>query len=393
MTPETEGEAPEDEAALEDEAPDEISDEAGDEPGGEGEAAGCERPAAGRPDIIEQTFLVEGECHGWRLDRFLQKKIRRLSRSRIQRVINGDCDVDGRPARPALRVFTGSTVSFRRPAPPEPEVPRDISVRYADPDLYVLDKPAGLPIHPTARYHYSTLTAVLRERFPGETLRVCHRLDRETSGLLIVARTPEAESSIKKAFARRLIKKRYLAIASGRIAGDDPIFVDAPIGPAGTKVRVRMAARSPEEGGLVARTEVRVLKRLAGPAGEATLVECRPHTGRQHQIRVHLFAIGHPIVGDKLYPDEDLFLEWAELGDDAVRDRLPLLRHALHASGLSLLHPRTGAQLTIESPLPPDLAAYVAAFGPPATPAEDLDATPGQGNLPATSDMMRIKIP
>lgn len=355
--------------------------------GGEGAPA-----VAAGPAIIEQRFLVEAECHGWRLDRFLQKRIRRLSRSRIQRVINGDCDVDGRPARPALRVYTGNTVSFRRPAPSEPAVPRDISVRYADEDLYIIDKPAGLPIHPTARYHYSTLTAVLRERFPGEWLRVCHRLDRETSGLLIVARTPEAESAVKRAFARRLIKKRYLAIVNGAftIAGEGPLLIDQPIGPAGGVVRVRMAVRPLEQGGQPARTEVRVLQRLSGlvpgqapgpdpaPAGEATLVECRPHTGRQHQIRVHLWALGHPIVGDKLYPDEELFLEWAEGGDDAVRERLPLLRHALHAAGLSLVHPRTGAQLVVDSPLPADLQAFVTAR----TPAPAPPTLAGPGGLP-----------
>jgi 23S rRNA pseudouridine1911/1915/1917 synthase len=341
--------------------------------------------APGAPALIEQRFLVESECHGWRLDRFLQKKIRRLSRSRIQRVINGDCDVDGRPARPALRVYTGNTVSFRRPAPSEPAVPRDISVRYADADLYILDKPAGLPIHPTARYHYSTLTAVLRERFPGETLRVCHRLDRETSGLLIVARTPEAESAVKKAFARRLIKKRYLAIVNGAFTIPDahdggPLIVDQPIGPAGGLVRVRMAVRPLEQGGQPARTEVRVLQRLSGPGpgDEATLVECRPHTGRQHQIRVHLWALGHPILGDKLYPDEELFLEWAEGGDDVVRERLPLLRHALHAAGLSLLHPRTGTPLCVDSPLPPDLQAFVTARTPPKN--NDGDGDDGDSN-------------
>ena len=350
------------------------------------ESAGAPADSAG-PAIIEQRFLVESECHGWRLDRFLQKKVRRLSRSRIQRVINGDCDVDGRAARPALRVYTGNTVSFRRPAPSEPAVPRDIGVRYADADLYIIDKPAGLPIHPTARYHYSTLTAVLRERFPGETLRVCHRLDRETSGLLIVARTPAAESAVKKAFARRLVKKRYLAIVNGAFTippgtHDGSVLVDQPIGPAGGLVRVRMAVRPLEEGGQPARTEVRVLQRLSDPAGEATLVECRPHTGRQHQIRVHLWALGHPIVGDKLYPDEELFLQWAEGGDDAVRERLPLLRHALHAAGLSLAHPRTGAQLVVDSPLPADLQAFVTARTPP--PAHDLSppAPPaGSGDL------------
>ncbi len=320
---------------------------------------GAAAAPGGAPLIIEQRFLVENECHGFRLDRFLQKKMRRLSRSRIQRVIAGDCDVDGRPARASLRVQAGQRVSFRRPAPPEPVVPRHLTLRHADPDFYVFDKPAGLPIHPTARYHYSTLTAVLRERFPDEPLRVAHRLDRETSGLLLVARTAAAESALKKAFARRLIKKRYLAIVHGtlQIPADAPLVLEQPIGPAGTVVRVRMAVRSLAEAGLTARTEVRTLQTV----GPYTLVECRPHTGRQHQIRVHLWAAGYPIVGDKLYPDEELFLTWAEHGDAAVQERLPLLRHALHASGLVFPHPITGEPVEVVSPLPDDLAAFLTA--------------------------------
>ena len=342
-----------------------AGDEDADQDDGEGLADGAEEfatapdPAAapGPPLLIEQRFIVENECQGFRLDRFLQKKIRRLSRSRIQRVIAGDCDVDGRPARASLRVQAGQRVSFRRPAPPEPAVPRELTLRHADPEFYVFDKPAGLPIHPTARYHYSTLTAVLRERFPQESLRVAHRLDRETSGLLLVARTRLAESALKKAFARRLIKKRYLAIVHGalEIPGDEPLILDQPIGPAGTVVRVRMAVRSLADRGLAARTEVRTVRRI----GPYTLVECRPHTGRQHQIRVHLWAAGHPIVGDKLYPDEELFLTWAEHGDAAVSARLPLLRHALHASGLQFPHPITGSPVEVVSPLPADLEAFL----------------------------------
>jgi 23S rRNA pseudouridine1911/1915/1917 synthase len=305
-------------------------------------------------ETIAHSFLVEGECHGWRLDRFLQKRMRRLSRSRIQRVIHGDCDVDGRPARPGMRVFRGQTVGFRRPAPPEPEVPRNIGVLYTDPSFYVLDKPAGLPIHPTARYHHSTLTAVLRERFPEERLQVAHRLDRETSGLLLVARDVPAASTLKKAFARRQIQKRYLAVVHG-VIGPDELLLDQPIGPAAGRVRVRMAVRALDDGGLEARTRVRVLRR-----GQSyTFVECRPHTGRQHQIRVHLNAIGHPIVGDKLYPDEELFLLYTEGGDSAIQGRLPLGRHALHAAGLNFIHPRSGTPFEIESPLPADLLAFL----------------------------------
>jgi 23S rRNA pseudouridine1911/1915/1917 synthase len=304
--------------------------------------------------IIEQRFIVEGECHGWRLDRFLQKKIRRLSRSRIQRVIRGDCQVDGRRAKPAMAVYAGQEVSFRRPAPSEPEVPREVRLVHEDPLFYVLDKPAGLPIHPSARYHYSTLTAVLRERFPGERLQVAHRLDRETSGLLLVARSPEASAALKGAFARRRVEKRYLAIVHGLLA-EDELLIDRPIGPCGGRVRVKMAVRDKEAGGLPARTLVRVVSRH----GEYTLVECRPHTGRQHQIRVHLAAAGHPIVGDKLYPDEELFIAWADHGYAAVADRLPLPRHALHAAGLRFLHPLTGEPVELHSPLPDDLQAFM----------------------------------
>ena len=330
--------------------PEELADESAD-----GLAAESSEEAA-EPTEIEHQFAVEWECNGWRLDRFLQKKMKRMSRNRVQRVIHGDCDVDGRPARPGMRVYAGQTVKFRRPAPVEPKVPRDISIAHDDPSFYVIEKPAGLPIHPTARYHFSTLTAVLRERFPDERLQVAHRLDRETSGLMLVARTFAAAGILKQAFARRLVQKRYLAIVHGRIEADE-LLLEKPIGPAGSEVRVRMAIRPVEEGGLHAKTAVTVLSRCA----DYTLVECRPHTGRQHQIRVHLFDIGHPIVGDKLYPDEALFLRWAAGGDEAIAGELPLKRHALHAAGLRFFHPTTGATIEVASPLPPDLSDFVAA--------------------------------
>lgn len=321
------------------------------EEGAEGLADAPADGAAARPTVIEQRFIVENECDGWRLDRFLHKRIKRLSRARIQRVIRGECWVQDREAKPAMLVYAGQEVRFRRPAPPEPEVPRDIRLLHEDPQFYVIDKPAGLPIHPSARYHYSTLTAVLRERFPGERLQVAHRLDRETSGLLLIGRSSAAAAALKGAFARRRVEKRYLAIARGVIA-EDRVLVERPIGPCGGLVRVRMAAR---DDGLPARTEVRVLERLP----RCTLVECRPHTGRQHQIRVHLDAIGHPIVGDKLYPDEGLFIDWADHGDEAVAERLELPRHALHAAALRFPHPVSGAPVEISCPLPPDLEAYL----------------------------------
>ena len=316
--------------------------------------------AAGRPALLEHAFVVENECHGWRLDRFLMKRMRRLSRARIQRVIHGDLDIGSvKVTRPAARVQAGQVVRFRRPAPVEPDVPRNVGVLLADPEVYALDKPAGLPIHPTARYHYSTLTAVLRERFPGERLEMCHRLDRETSGVLLVGRTPTAGPLIKRAFAKRQIEKTYLAICHGDLASET--VVDAPLGLDGGRVRIKMAIRAVAQGGLVARTRFVPLARFAG----FTLVEAHPETGRQHQIRAHLDHIGHPIVGDKLYPHEERFIEWADHGmsDELLAD-LTLPRHALHAAALVFPHPVTGERIRVESPLPDDLVAHLATLQP-----------------------------
>lgn len=305
--------------------------------------------------MVEQIFAVEGECHGWRLDQFLQKKIQRLSRERIQRVIRGDCWVDGMVAKPSMRVRQGQRVVFHRPAPPEPSVPRSIDVCYEDPWFYAIEKPAGLPMHPTAKYHLSTLTAVLREVFPTESLQIAHRLDRETSGLLLVARHKQAGSALKTMFAQRAVQKRYLAIVQGQVK-EPFVRITQAIGPdAQAKTHLRMAIVPVEEGGLPAETEIRPLVLYK----TFTLVECFPKTGRQHQIRVHLASIGHPIVGDKLYPDESIFLQWADHGWESVSHQLPLPRHALHAAGLSFVHPHTGVTIELQSALPADLQSWL----------------------------------
>jgi 23S rRNA pseudouridine1911/1915/1917 synthase len=299
-----------------------------------------------RPETIEHEFVVEGECGGWRLDRFLRKKIPRLSRTRVQRVIRGECWLDGRPCKPSTTVSAGQRVTFRRPAPAEPEAPRELPLLHADDEFYALDKPAGIAMHPTAKYHWSTVTSVLREKFPGEALQITHRLDLETSGVLLIARSYAAAVALKRAFAKRRVHKRYLAVVHGFLDGEG--VVDAPLGLAGGLVRVKMAVRSD---GLPSRTRWRARARH----GAYTLVECWPETGRQHQIRAHLDHLGHPIVGDKLYPDERLFAEYQDHGWDAVADRLPLGRQALHAAELRFPHPTTGEEVVIESTLPEDL--------------------------------------
>ncbi|MDB4968564.1 MAG: pseudouridine synthase, RluA family [Myxococcales bacterium] len=309
---------------------------------------------SGRPDSIEHEFLVEGECGGWRLDRFLRKKIPRLSRTRLQRVIRGECWIDGRVCKPSSVVTAGQRVTFRRPAPVEPDAPRLLPLLAADDAFYAFDKPAGIAMHPTAKYHWSTVTSVLREKFPDEQLQITHRLDLETSGVLLIARSYEAAVALKRAFARRTVHKRYLAVVHGALEGEG--VVDAPLGLAGGLVRVKMGVR---EGGLPSRTRWRAIRAAPVDDGIYTLVECWPETGRQHQIRAHLDHIGHPVVGDKLYPDEHLFAEYQDHGWPAVATRLPLPRQALHATELRFPHPTTGEEVVVHSPLPAELSALV----------------------------------
>jgi 23S rRNA pseudouridine1911/1915/1917 synthase len=219
-----------------------------------------------------------------------------------------------------------------------------------------IDKPAGLPMHTTAKFWKNTLVALLRERFPAEPLQICYRLDRETSGVLLVARGPEAASFLKTAFAQRKVKKSYLALVHG-IPSDSAGVIDAPMRLLDTKTHIMMGV-VPD--GLPAVTRYQVLRTFA----EHALVEAFPETGRQHQIRVHLASIGHPIVGDKLYgigAGEQAFMDYCDAGLTpellAAFDGLP--RHALHAARLCFPHPHTHELVTIESQLPADLLEYM----------------------------------
>jgi 23S rRNA pseudouridine1911/1915/1917 synthase len=309
--------------------------------------------------VVRVPFTVEPNYAGWRLDRYLQQKIRRLSRERIQRLIETRIEHDG-PARlkPSTRVTPGMRFALLKEAEPEPETPLEFGVVLDDGDLVVVDKPAGLPVHPTARYAAHTFTALARQRFPGRKVDPAHRLDRETSGLLACGGSPEMTRALKSSFARGRVEKTYLALATGP-ARDRRFAVEAPLALTGASaVRVRMHVR---EGGLPARTEFEVLGRRLAPDGvPVLLVACRPRTGRQHQIRAHLHHAGLHLVGDKIYgPDETIFDRFTRGAmTDADRARLRLPRHALHAWRLELPHPRTRERLALEAPLPADLREF-----------------------------------
>jgi 23S rRNA pseudouridine1911/1915/1917 synthase len=308
-------------------------------------------------DLIVRDILVPPECGGWRLDHFLKRRIGRLSRTRIQSIIDDQIYfADGRRARPSSPVRAGEVIQLRRPPPVEPDVPRRFEILYEDDSVMCIDKPAGLPMHTTAKFWRNTLTALLRERYPNQQMEIAHRIDRETSGVLLVARDRAAASRLTQAFARRDVDKTYLALVKG--SPPDAGRIDVPLGLLDTPSHVMMGPMPIETGGLPAVTRFRVLRRFASHA----LCEASPETGRQHQIRAHFARLGHPILGDKLYgAGEALFMRSCEEGVTpellAAFDGLP--RHALHAHRLTFPHPVTGIRMTVESPLPEDLLRAV----------------------------------
>jgi 23S rRNA pseudouridine1911/1915/1917 synthase len=316
----------------------------------------------GSPRIIERHLVVPPELAGLRLDHFVKTQIPRLSRTRIQGIIAGQLRrAGGHAPKPATIVAAGDHFILRRAAQPEPPCPRTFGVVIRDPRLYVVDKPAGLPVHASAKFYFNTLTRVLAERFPDEPeLQICHRLDRETSGCLVVARDRAAAAVIKDAFAtKHRVRKQYLAVVHGQPPWDDEHTIDLALRVAqpGDPTRLTHVRMLAGPGGLPAITRVQVERRTAAHA----LVRCTLVTGRQHQIRAHLAAAGYPIVGDKLYAHgDDAFLRYCNDGLVPELARLFVLpRHALHAAAVSFPHP-DGGTISAEAPLPADLAGLLA---------------------------------
>ncbi len=286
------------------------------------------------------ALITDSEHAGRRLDRFLADANPETSRSEVQRDIRaGRVSVSGEVTRqPSRRLRENDEVIWeiadRAPLTPQP-IPLDIL--YEDDHLVVVDKPAGLVVHPGAGTESPTLVeGLLADRTlppsddpvrPG----IVHRLDKETSGVILVAKTDAALAHLQRQFAARSVEKTYVAVVHGVIAEGEGA-IDAPIGRDPAHPR-RMSVRSQ---GRAARTDFRVLRRLH----DSTLLLVRPHTGRTHQVRVHLQYIGRPVVGDPIY-------------GDAKRRRL-----MLHAWRIRVQHPETGEDLRFEAPIPPEFPDF-----------------------------------
>jgi 23S rRNA pseudouridine1911/1915/1917 synthase len=309
---------------------------------------------------VPATVLTVGAGEaGERLDRWLAGRFADLSRARLQALIEeGAVRVDGRSVRASSRVKAGQSVEVTVPAPaPAVPQPEDIPLRvvYEDRHLLVVDKAAGLVVHPGAGTAAGTLVNALLHRVKdlsgiGGVLRpgIVHRLDRGTSGLLVVAKDDATHRALARQFASRTVDKEYLAVVLGRprratgtieaAIGRDPVH------------RKRMSVCAPRGRG--ARTSYTVAETLDGSA----LLRVQIHTGRTHQIRVHLASIGHPVAGDAVYGGRKL----AATGSVRLRDAVAALdRPALHAARLTFTHPANGERVSFESPLPGDLATLL----------------------------------
>ncbi|MFH1640018.1 MAG: RluA family pseudouridine synthase [Chloroflexota bacterium] len=296
-----------------------------------------------------KVYILTADEPGIRLDTYLSEQCPDLSRSQAQRLIReGDITVNNRAVKPSLKLDTGDTIRVTIPPPPKSELTPEaipLTIPYEDDDLIVIDKPAGLTTHPAPGNPEHTLVNAILAHYPrlaemGSFPRpgIVHRLDKDTSGLIIVAKNETARLNLAEQFRTHSVIKFYLVLVKGHLAPERGI-IEADIG-RDTRNRKRMAVVSR---GREAKTEYRVIEYL----DRYTLLEVRTHTGRTHQIRVHLSAIGFPVVGDTTY---------------SVKSPL-LSRQFLHAHRLGFHLPSTGEYVEFKSELPEDLKEAIKRIG------------------------------
>jgi 23S rRNA pseudouridine1911/1915/1917 synthase len=318
------------------------------------------------PQSFPLLISATADDAGKRLDQFLAAQLQESSRARVQQLISQNLVlVDDLTAKPSLRLRGGERIAVLAAAEPAPlravaeNTPLDII--YEDSNLAVINKPAGMMVHAGAGasedqrnrgtlvnallHHFGKLSSVGGEMRPG----IVHRLDKATSGVIVVAKTDEAHRRLASQFVRRQVRKKYLALVHGWLKQDRGT-ISSSISRDRVR-RTRMTTRT--AGGREAITHYSVQRRLESPYGRFTLLEVKIDTGRTHQIRVHLASLRHPVVGDTLYGAPP------ELGNKKATT-LSLPRNFLHAAALEFQHPRTGEPLSFSAPLPVELADFLA---------------------------------
>ena len=311
-----------------------------------------------------QLLNVPPEAAGSRLDSFVASELQDVSRTRIQRAVeDGDILVNDQTAKPSYRLREGDRIEIDLPEPPPVELipePIPLNMVYEDEDLIVVDKPAGMVVHPGAGvesgtlanalvYHFNSLSGIAAKIRPG----IVHRLDKETSGLLVVAKNDLAHERLSDQFRERQVFKLYVALVYGRVAKERG-EIEARIGRSAHS-RTRMSVLRGDAG-----RPAHTIFEVAGRFQDFTLLNVQIKTGRTHQIRVHLAHIGHPVVGDATYGGG----RENSIHNAGIKRAVQSLgRHVLHSTRLSFLHPRTGERLDFYSPLPVDLERLLALLG------------------------------
>ncbi len=315
------------------------------------------------PEAEALTFVAEEADAGARLDAFLAARVEGVSRSTLKRVIDdGEVLVAGRAAKPSHKLKAGERVEVELPAPPPSEIePEEIplDILHEDDEVVVVNKPSGLVVHPAAGVPSGTLANALAFHFKqltdrGGALRprLVHRLDRDTSGSIVVAKTARAHENLSDQFRARTVFKSYVALVHG-VTKEERGKVEEPLA-RDPRNRTRMAV---SRGGRAALSLWRVRRHY----DRLTLLDVQIKTGRTHQIRVHLAWMKHPVVGDETYGGG----RDRTIADPALRARVRALgRQFLHAERLGFHHPSTGEWLSFTAPLPPELADFLAALEP-----------------------------
>jgi len=316
------------------------------------------RPTSTTQPIVLQT-RVPASAAGQTLLAFLQQRFRyRDEQGWRDELAAGRLQLDGERAEGAEALRTGMRLRYEK-LHREPPVDDRYTILCEDDALVVVDKPAHLPMHADGPFIRNTLISLLRERRDEPSLQLLHRLDRETSGVCLVARSKQVQAAVQEQFCDGRVQKHYVAVVRGHVA--EPFVADEPIGHRrGSAIKLRRSAHADAIDTQPARTEFTPLEH----GDRCTLLRCTPQTGRTHQIRAHLEAHGHPVLGDKIYGHDDghylAFVRRMKAGASVFDegDGGPH-RHLLHAHQIELQHPLTDAQQRYEAPIPADFSRWL----------------------------------